>query len=142
MIKKGDEEDVALLSGTHVMEGSGRMVVVGVGLNSQVGTIMSLLGATAEKKEAKNKKKEQKAKTATPSATKITPDLTKQSVKIEDETKPPTSAAIDETSPLRQTTTNGEGGMAKLAASSDEEEEANAPTDSKHRCKDTVSMEK
>jgi len=30
------------------MEGSGRMIVVGVGLNSQVGRIMSLLGATGD----------------------------------------------------------------------------------------------
>lgn len=142
MIKKGEEDDIALLSGTHVMEGSGRMVVVGVGLNSQVGTIMSLLGATAEKKEAKNKKKEAKTKTITPSATKITPDLTKQSVKIEDETKPLTFAPTDETSPLNPTTTNGEGGMAKLAASADEQQDENAPTDSKHRCKNTVSIEK
>lgn len=56
LIKKCEGEDIGLLSGTHVMEGSGRMVVLGVGLNSQVGTIMSLLGATASNKEDKSKK--------------------------------------------------------------------------------------
>lgn len=33
------------------MEGSGRMLVTAVGLNSQSGIIFSLLGATAESKE-------------------------------------------------------------------------------------------
>lgn len=121
------------------MEGSGRMVVVGVGLNSQVGTIMSLLGATATTKEAKNKKKDQKAK----AATKVTPDSTKQNIKTEDEPKTPTFAPLDETVPLSQSepgtdqvTTNGQSGTAKPAASA-EEEEGNAPSDSKHKCNDT-----
>ncbi|CAF5195498.1 unnamed protein product, partial [Rotaria sp. Silwood1] len=35
LVKKNEKEDVGLISGTHVMEGSGRMIVVGVGLNSQ-----------------------------------------------------------------------------------------------------------
>ncbi|CAF4819761.1 unnamed protein product, partial [Rotaria magnacalcarata] len=48
LVKKHEDDDVGLLAGTHVMEGSGRMLVVGVGLNSQVGRIMSLLGATDE----------------------------------------------------------------------------------------------
>lgn len=39
------------------MEGSGRFIVLAVGLNSQTGIIMSLLGAT---KEEENKKKEGK----------------------------------------------------------------------------------
>ncbi|CAF1341116.1 unnamed protein product [Rotaria sp. Silwood1] len=46
LIKKNENEDVALLSGTQLMEGSGLMVVVGVGLNSQTGIILSLLTAT------------------------------------------------------------------------------------------------
>ena len=33
------------ISGTHVMEGSGKMVVTAVGLNSQAGMIFILLGA-------------------------------------------------------------------------------------------------
>jgi len=32
--------------GTHVMEGSGKMVVTAVGMNSQAGIIVALLGAT------------------------------------------------------------------------------------------------
>jgi hypothetical protein len=39
------------------MEGSGQFLVTAVGLNSQTGIIMSLLGATKEKKPAKSKKK-------------------------------------------------------------------------------------
>lgn len=35
-VKKGETHDPLLLSGTHVMEGSGRMVVTAVGVNSQV----------------------------------------------------------------------------------------------------------
>ncbi|XP_022080452.1 plasma membrane calcium-transporting ATPase 2-like isoform X2 [Acanthaster planci] len=42
-IKKSVERDPALLSGTHVLEGSGKMVVTAVGLNSQTGQIFSLL---------------------------------------------------------------------------------------------------
>ena len=33
------------ITGTHVMEGSGRMVVTAVGIHSQTGIILSLLGA-------------------------------------------------------------------------------------------------
>jgi len=47
-VKKNEAVDPVLLSGTHVMEGSGRMVVSAVGLNSQSGIIMVLLGATKE----------------------------------------------------------------------------------------------
>ena len=45
-IKKNTANNVILLSGTQVMEGSGRFMVIAVGLNSQTGIIMSLLGAT------------------------------------------------------------------------------------------------
>lgn len=58
------------LSGTHVMEGSGKMVVTGVGVNSQTGIIFQLLGASEEgdgeekekKKKEKDKKKEERKK--------------------------------------------------------------------------------
>jgi len=36
-----------------VMEGSGKMVVVAVGINSQSGIILALLGATQEAKKPK-----------------------------------------------------------------------------------------
>lgn len=58
------------LSGTHVMEGSGKMVVTAVGVNSQTGIIFTLLGAgdddddddDDEEKERKKKEKEEKKK--------------------------------------------------------------------------------
>ena len=55
------------------MEGSGRMVVVGVGLNSQVGTIMGLLGATGDGSKSKKKKKKEKKKSKSKSSTKVSP---------------------------------------------------------------------
>ncbi|MEQ2193298.1 ATPase, Ca transporting, plasma membrane [Xenoophorus captivus] len=54
-----------LLSGTHVMEGSGKMVVTAVGVNSQTGIIFTLLGGGEdedEDEEEKKKEKEEKKK--------------------------------------------------------------------------------
>lgn len=48
LVKKG-EKDPLLLAGTHVMEGSGKMVVAAVGVHSQTGIIFSLLGSHGEK---------------------------------------------------------------------------------------------
>uniref|UniRef100_A0A8C5QTU6 Calcium-transporting ATPase n=1 Tax=Leptobrachium leishanense TaxID=445787 RepID=A0A8C5QTU6_9ANUR len=58
LVKKTLEKDPLLLSGTHVMEGSGRMVVTAIGVNSQTGIIFTLLGAgdNEEEKEKKDKK--------------------------------------------------------------------------------------
>ncbi|EHB12250.1 Plasma membrane calcium-transporting ATPase 1 [Heterocephalus glaber] len=47
-------------AGTHVMEGSGRMVVTAVGVNSQTGIIFTLLGAGGEEEEKKDEKKKEK----------------------------------------------------------------------------------
>ncbi|KAM4695758.1 plasma membrane calcium-transporting ATPase 3 isoform 3-T3 [Rhinophrynus dorsalis] len=55
-VRKSMEKDPMLLSGTHVMEGSGRMVVTAVGINSQTGIIFTLLGAGGEEEEKKEKK--------------------------------------------------------------------------------------
>jgi magnesium-transporting ATPase (P-type) len=44
-----------LLSGTHVMEGSGKMLVTAVGVNSQTGIIMTLLGAAKKVAEEERK---------------------------------------------------------------------------------------
>ncbi|XP_051271177.1 plasma membrane calcium-transporting ATPase 2 isoform X5 [Dicentrarchus labrax] len=55
-VRKSAEKDPMLLSGTHVMEGSGRMVVTAVGVNSQTGIIFTLLGAGTEEEEKKEKK--------------------------------------------------------------------------------------
>ena len=40
------------VEGTHVMEGSGKMVIVAVGVNSQAGIIFALLGATKDTKDS------------------------------------------------------------------------------------------
>ncbi|XP_034770869.2 plasma membrane calcium-transporting ATPase 3-like isoform X2 [Acipenser ruthenus] len=60
-VRKSVEKDPMLLSGTHVMEGSGRMVVTAVGVNSQSGIIFTLLGA-GEGEEEEEEKKEKKGK--------------------------------------------------------------------------------
>lgn len=59
LIKKNCDENALILSGTHVMEGSGQFLVLAVGLNSQTGIIMTLLGATGENTELEKKKKKQ-----------------------------------------------------------------------------------
>ncbi|KAF7707590.1 plasma membrane calcium-transporting ATPase 1-like [Silurus meridionalis] len=68
-VRKAIDKDPMLLSGTHVMEGSGKMLVTAVGLNSQTGIIFTLLGVgddegedEKEEKERKKKKKEEKRK--------------------------------------------------------------------------------
>jgi len=56
-VKKGENTDPMLLSGTHVMEGSGRMVVTAVGINSQAGIIFTLLGAAVDQEQADAKQR-------------------------------------------------------------------------------------
>ncbi|KAG4079815.1 hypothetical protein HA402_014946 [Bradysia odoriphaga] len=55
-VKKGENYDPMVLSGTHVMEGSGKMVVTAVGVNSQAGIIFTLLGAAVDQQEAEIRK--------------------------------------------------------------------------------------
>ncbi|XP_073501331.1 plasma membrane calcium-transporting ATPase 2 isoform X7 [Phyllobates terribilis] len=55
-VRKSVDKDPMLLSGTHVMEGSGRMLVTAVGVNSQTGIIFTLLGASESEDEKKEKK--------------------------------------------------------------------------------------
>ena len=53
--------------GTHVMEGSGKMLVTAVGPNSQTGIIFALLNESPEEsaeKKKKQKKKEEEDKSA------------------------------------------------------------------------------
>ncbi|XP_025916955.1 plasma membrane calcium-transporting ATPase 2 isoform X3 [Apteryx rowi] len=59
-VRKSVDKDPMLLSGTHVMEGSGRMLVTAVGVNSQTGIIFTLLGAGGEEEEKKDKKDREK----------------------------------------------------------------------------------
>ncbi|XP_051950147.1 plasma membrane calcium-transporting ATPase 3-like isoform X3 [Xyrauchen texanus] len=56
-VSKSVDKDPMLLSGTHVMEGSGKMVVTAVGVNSQTGIIFTLLGAGEMEEEKKDCKK-------------------------------------------------------------------------------------
>uniref|UniRef100_A0A8K9WY24 Calcium-transporting ATPase n=1 Tax=Oncorhynchus mykiss TaxID=8022 RepID=A0A8K9WY24_ONCMY len=55
-VKKDADKDPMLLSGTHVMEGSGRMLVTAVGVNSQTGIIFTLLGAGEQNEKKKIQK--------------------------------------------------------------------------------------
>ncbi|XP_026673715.1 plasma membrane calcium-transporting ATPase 2 isoform X4 [Ceratina calcarata] len=55
-VKKGEGFDPMVLSGTHVMEGSGKMLVTAVGVNSQAGIIFTLLGAAVDQQEQEIKK--------------------------------------------------------------------------------------
>ncbi|XP_059393454.1 plasma membrane calcium-transporting ATPase 3-like isoform X4 [Carassius carassius] len=79
-VRKSLEKDPMLLSGTHVMEGSGRMVVSAVGLNSQTGIIFTLLGAGGEDEE----KKVKKAKTQDGIALEIQPLKSEEGVESEE----------------------------------------------------------
>uniref|UniRef100_A0A8C9P0A4 Calcium-transporting ATPase n=1 Tax=Spermophilus dauricus TaxID=99837 RepID=A0A8C9P0A4_SPEDA len=58
-VRKSLEKDPMLLAGTHVMEGSGRMVVTAVGINSQTGIIFTLLGVHEDEEGKKKKGKKQ-----------------------------------------------------------------------------------
>ncbi|XP_052425947.1 plasma membrane calcium-transporting ATPase 3 isoform X4 [Carassius gibelio] len=79
-VRKSLEKDPMLLSGTHVMEGSGRMLVSAVGLNSQTGIIFTLLGAGGEDEE----KKVKKAKTQDGIALEIQPLKSEEGVESEE----------------------------------------------------------
>lgn len=46
-----------ICTGTHVMEGSGKMIVTAVGVNSQAGIIFTLLGAAADEEQVEAKKR-------------------------------------------------------------------------------------
>jgi len=55
-VKKAANVDPMVLSGTHVMEGSGKVLVTAVGVNSQAGIIFTLLGAAADEVQEEEKK--------------------------------------------------------------------------------------
>ncbi|XP_061491134.1 plasma membrane calcium-transporting ATPase 1-like [Rhineura floridana] len=59
-VKKSLTGDPMLLSGTHVMEGSGKMVITAVGMNSQTGIILALLGVGEDNKKANQTDKKHK----------------------------------------------------------------------------------
>ncbi|XP_042319025.1 plasma membrane calcium-transporting ATPase 4 isoform X2 [Sceloporus undulatus] len=82
-VKKSLEKDPMLLSGTHVMEGSGRMLVTAVGVNSQTGIIFTLLGAG----EGEEEKKVKKAKAQDGVALEIQPLKSQEGVENEEKEK-------------------------------------------------------
>ncbi|CAH8557736.1 unnamed protein product [Schistosoma guineensis] len=65
-VRKSETKDPVLLSGTHVMEGSGKMVVTAVGPNSQAGIIFALLSSGSHDEHGgggqENKKEKSKTK--------------------------------------------------------------------------------
>uniref|UniRef100_A0A8C7WC17 Calcium-transporting ATPase n=1 Tax=Oncorhynchus mykiss TaxID=8022 RepID=A0A8C7WC17_ONCMY len=91
-VKKTLERDPMLLSGTHVMEGSGKMLVTAVGENSQTGIIFALLGASEEddddeeEKEPKEKVCKKYAKAADGAAMEMQP-LNSDEVDIDEKRK-------------------------------------------------------
>ncbi|XP_071745596.1 LOW QUALITY PROTEIN: plasma membrane calcium-transporting ATPase 2 [Lepeophtheirus salmonis] len=56
-VRKGVDIDPMVLSGTHVMEGSGKVIITAVGVNSQAGIIFTLLGAAVDEVEKEDKKR-------------------------------------------------------------------------------------
>uniref|UniRef100_A0A4W4FGR5 Calcium-transporting ATPase n=1 Tax=Electrophorus electricus TaxID=8005 RepID=A0A4W4FGR5_ELEEL len=94
-VKKTLEKDPMLLSGTHVMEGSGKMLVTAIGVNSQTGIIFTLLGAgeededeeKEEKKKAKERKKEKKTKAQDGAAMEMQPLNTEETRDSEEKRK-------------------------------------------------------
>ncbi|CAF4140997.1 unnamed protein product, partial [Rotaria sordida] len=55
LIEKHESTDPFLLSGTHIMEGSGKMLVLAVGEHSQTGMILKLLSTIKEQNNDKKK---------------------------------------------------------------------------------------
>uniref|UniRef100_A0A3P8VE31 Calcium-transporting ATPase n=1 Tax=Cynoglossus semilaevis TaxID=244447 RepID=A0A3P8VE31_CYNSE len=94
-VKKTQEKDPMLLSGTHVMEGSGKMVVTAVGVNSQTGIIFTLLGSgddededeEEKKKEKEEKKKQKKTKAQDGAAMEMQPLNSEEGVDAEEKKK-------------------------------------------------------
>ncbi|XP_051854545.1 plasma membrane calcium-transporting ATPase 4 isoform X1 [Antechinus flavipes] len=94
LVKKTLASDPLLLSGTHVMEGSGRIVVTAVGEHSQTGIIFTLLGASGsdEQQPAKNGKQgsaesSKKAKTEDGESVEIQPLKIPEGVEEEEKKK-------------------------------------------------------
>jgi hypothetical protein len=120
------------------MEGSGRMVITGVGLNSQVGAIMSLLGVTGGTDHSTKTKKGKKKATAKPT------------VQVEDATKGRASKEEQVLSQAAPANNGASDGKKIVEAAQDAantaittapalndatEDEAPGKTDSKQRCK-------
>ena len=55
LVKKAQDKDFALFSGTNVMEGVAKMLVTSVGIHSQIGIIVDLMGASGKTKNKTKK---------------------------------------------------------------------------------------
>ena len=142
LIKKSEEDDVGLLSGTQVMEGSGRMVITGVGLNSQVGAIMSLLGVTGGGGDSKKSKK---AKSKAPGKAPATTDAgakegASKEGQVPSQEAPLTTAANNGGGDGKKIVEAAQGAKNDVATTAPAlkdvvEDEPTGKTDSKQRCK-------
>ncbi|XP_059360005.1 plasma membrane calcium-transporting ATPase 3a isoform X4 [Carassius carassius] len=105
-VHKSIAKDPMLLSGTHVMEGSGKMLVTAVGVNSQTGIIFTLLGAGEVEEEKKDCKKAKKQDEAV--AMEMQPLKSAEGGEVEEKEKKKSSVAKKEKSVLQ-------GKLTKLA---------------------------
>ncbi|GAB6019398.1 Plasma membrane calcium-transporting ATPase 3, variant 3 [Chamberlinius hualienensis] len=121
-VKKGENIDPMMLSGTHVMEGSGKMLVSAVGINSQAGIIFTLLGVTAQegtkKKDSKRDKKKKGGDDVTSNSHSAMPDENNTSpmTNRHNEQKPANNAEKDTpaaTSPEEEPSSGGGAGSRK-----------------------------
>ncbi|XP_051271557.1 plasma membrane calcium-transporting ATPase 3 isoform X5 [Dicentrarchus labrax] len=122
-VRKSLEKDPMLLSGTHVMEGSGRMVVSAVGLNSQTGIIFTLLGASESDEEKKVKKSKKqgppenrnKAKTEDGIALEIQPLKSEEAAESEEKEEKEEAKPVKKVNVTKKEKSVLQGKLTKLA---------------------------
>ncbi|XP_069567356.1 plasma membrane calcium-transporting ATPase 2-like isoform X5 [Brachyistius frenatus] len=122
-VRKSMEKDPMLLSGTHVMEGSGRMVVSAVGLNSQTGIIFTLLGASENDEEKKVKKSKKqgppenrnKAKTQDGIALEIQPLKSEEAAESEEKEEKEEAKLVKKVNVTKKEKSVLQGKLTKLA---------------------------
>ncbi|XP_008296879.1 plasma membrane calcium-transporting ATPase 1-like, partial [Stegastes partitus] len=122
-VRKSAEKDPMLLSGTHVMEGSGKMVVSAVGLNSQTGIIFTLLGAgeNDEEKKVKKSKKQgppenrNKAKTQDGIALEIQPLKSEEAAESEEKEEAKPKAKVNQALVTKKEKSVLQGKLTRLA---------------------------
>ncbi|KAK0399123.1 hypothetical protein QR680_002907 [Steinernema hermaphroditum] len=95
LIKKSADTDPMLLSGTHAMEGSGKMLVTAVGVNSQTGIIMTLLGA-AKNANGGNDNNSSKDETTQLNGISVNGDVKEKEENNRKEKKTSTASSVDE----------------------------------------------
>lgn len=115
-VKKDSVNNPLIFSGTHVMEGSGRMVVTAVGVDSEAGNIMKMLGNVAKTKEEKeqlrnNRKEQVKAEKHKKKATKVTPPNNSTVITVSEATNDPNDLQMDMLNAQQVAHNNDEDGM-------------------------------